>query len=159
SLSQNPILLATTRLGESRSMTRRQLHRLHKWIAVSAGIFFLSWMISGIVMILPGGKLGRTMVRPLYESATVSPAQIASIVGDSIADMTLIRIAGRVVYQVQTPRGPRLIDAHSGTPFPITSDVAEQIVRSEYVRDGAVLEKSLLERHNWTYQMGPLPVY
>ena len=34
-------------------MSGRTRYKVHKWFAVTVGVFFLMWLISGIVMILP----------------------------------------------------------------------------------------------------------
>jgi hypothetical protein len=140
-------------------MNRLKLHRLHKWIAVSAGVFFTSWLVSGIVLILPGGGAGRRAPRPDYASAVVSPAQAAAAAGVPVADLTLIRVAGRLVYRMETRQGVRMVDAQSGALFAITLETAEQMVRGDYPDLGAVVANERLDRHDWTYRMGPLPVY
>jgi len=140
-------------------MSRVQLYRLHKWVAISAGAFFLSWMISGIVMIWPGGPSERRTARPDYRTAMVSPAQAAAKAGDGAGEMSLARVGEKLVYQVKTSRGIRLVDAHTGELFPITAAVAEYVVRSEYLPSAGTLRTETLDRHNWEYRWGPLPVY
>ena len=34
-------------------MSGQGIYKVHKWLAVSVGAFFLAWLVSGIVMILP----------------------------------------------------------------------------------------------------------
>jgi hypothetical protein len=140
-------------------MSRIQLNRLHRWVAISAGAFFLSWMISGMVMIWPGKGSERRVSKPDYRTAVVSPAQAAAKVGDGAGEMSLGRVGERLVYQFKTSRGIRLVDAHSGELFPITAAVAEHVVRSEYLPVAGALRTERLDRHDWEYRSGPLPVY
>lgn len=140
-------------------MTRAQLYRAHRWVAVVAGVFFFSWVVSGIARILPGAGGERRISRPDFGSAKVSPAQVAAAIGEPIVDMTLIGVAGNPVYRIQTRKGIRMVDAGSGEPFAITLETAEQIVRKAYPRAGTALTKERLTSHDTTYLAGPLPVY
>jgi hypothetical protein len=140
-------------------MNRVQFYRLHKWTAISAGAFFLSWMISGIVMIWPGRASERRLLKPDYRTAVVSPAQAAARAGGGAGEMALLRIGEQLVYQFKTGSGIRLVNAHSGELFPITAGVAEHVVRSEYLPASKALRTERLDRHDWEYRSGPLPVY
>ena len=141
-------------------MSRAASYRLHKWIAVSAGVFFLSWIASGIVMILPtGGPDRRPLAPPDYESAVVSPARAIAAMADRPVDITLKRIGHLLVYQMQTRRGMRLVDARSGDPVSITPEIAERVVRSEYLVEAGALKVERLDSYGSGYRAGPLPVY
>jgi hypothetical protein len=132
---------------------------VHRWIAVTAGVFLLSQIISGIVMILPGIREEHRNVRADYSSATVSPAQAVTAAGEAVADPALIKIAGRLIYQIKTRRGMRLVDAHSGEIFSVTPELAERIVRSEYETVGGPLQQERIDQYGGRYRRGPLPVY
>jgi uncharacterized iron-regulated membrane protein len=139
-------------------MTRAQWYRVHRWIAVTAGVFLLSQIISGIVMELPLAPVQRRNVRPDYASASISPAQAVAAAGGAAADPVLARLAGRLVYQVGMGQGMRMVDAHSGAILPVTSALAEEIVRTEYAPAGARLETARVDRHEKSYR-GTLPAY
>ena len=60
-------------------MSKRKIYKVHKWVAVTVGVFFLMWLISGIVMILPNRVYrpvpGRKLAPVDYRDVTVSPAE------------------------------------------------------------------------------------
>src|SRR3954454_2773419 len=114
-------------------MSRKTHYRLHKWIAIFAGVFLLSWIVSGVVMILPNGASGRrTPMAHGYRHAVISPAQVAAVMQEPPLEMTLGRVGDRIVYRVQTRHGFRLVDAQSGHAVEMTPQLAETVVRSEY---------------------------
>jgi hypothetical protein len=140
-------------------MTRRIYYRLHKWIAVGAGVFLCSWIVSGIVMILPDSAGGRPRpAAPEYRHAVLSPAQVAAAVGERPLEMALEPIGERIVYRVRTGRGSHLLDAASGRPFEITPSLAESIVRNQYAGGSAAMRVERLDAHRHGYG-GPLPAY
>jgi hypothetical protein len=151
-------------------MSLRTIYKIHKWMAVIAGIFFLMWLISGIVMILP--PLFFAPVRKLapksfdYRKVTVSPAEAVITLEESlekplqVQSVALQQIVDRAVYTIMSQHGESyLINAQSGQRFTITPEVAEQIAREYVPSQARVVQSELVNRHSFSYQWGPLPAY
>ena len=149
-------------------MTRR-MYKVHKWFAVTVGVFFLMWLISGIVMILPRLSPGPARQQPSslnFRGITVSPAEavagLAKILGESaqVNSVTLRRIGGAAVYEIVVAGGDsHLIDPRSGQPLTITPDIVEQIARDYVPSEARVLRIERVKGYSYAYQWGPLPAY
>ena len=151
-------------------MSSQRMYKIHKWLAVSVGAFFLAWMISGIVMILPRPLLeskGPAMsnvidIRKVSVSAQEAVAKLTTKLGEmpQVKEMTLKRIADTDVYEIHTAsHGSHLIDAQSGEPFSITAQRAEGIAKGQMVPGARILQIELLSQHTFDYSWGPLPAY
>lgn len=135
---------------------------LHKWIAVTAGLFLLTWLISGLVLALPFDtalppdepvELSELVLPPAQILARLGPAAQAQLLG-------IRRIAGRAVYEIRTPdHGVFLVDTRTGERVPITRELAEQIVRRRFPTTAPVMHAEHLSRHDWMYRSGALPVW
>jgi uncharacterized iron-regulated membrane protein len=149
---------------------RRTIYKLHKWIAVAVGVFFLVWLTSGIVMILPplfpGPPREQKSAALDFREITVSPAQavanLAKALGSypRVSRVTLRPIGKVLAYEVSVQSGnSHLIDARSGQVFTITPEIAEQIARGNLPSQGRVLQIERINRHSYAYQWGPIPAY
>lgn len=150
-------------------MRGRTAHKLHKWIAVVAGAFFLMWLLSGIVMVLPrpwSVRIQRRAPEPIeVHERILSPSEVVTRIArdqgtePTIESLTLRRAADTVVYEVKTRENTFLVDAHTAERFTITAEVAKRIVQYHYPAQSSVFETSYLDRHTAAYPWGPLPVY
>ena len=151
-------------------MRSQGMYKIHKWLAVSVSGFFLAWLISGIVMILPrlsaepeGSPTSDTIdIKKVLLSAKEVLSNLETVVGDlsQVKAVTLKRIADSDVYEIVTPgRAPFLIDAESGGPFSVTAQQAEALARRYMASGTREVKVELLSRHEFTYPWGPLPVY
>jgi Peptidase propeptide and YPEB domain len=151
-------------------MTGWPLHKIHKWIAVTAGVFLLMWLFSGISMVLPPISPGPDPVRRPpnvdFREITLSPAQavanLEKALGTSsrVNSVNLKRIQDIVAYEVRVENGAaHLINAVSGKVFSITRDLAERYVRDAYPTEGGVVKVEKIDRYSYAYQWGSLPVY
>ena len=151
-------------------MTKRKMYKVHKWIAVTVGVFFLVWLISGIAMVLPNSWYTPVPQRrpgPIdFKEVTVSPAEaiatLARLLGSypEVNSVNLKRIRERAVYQISVKRGDlHLIDARSGEVFKITQELAEQIARDEFPLEARVLQIDLVTRNSFSYPWGSVPAY
>jgi len=153
----------------ARKRRRFGWRRIHKWIGVAGGTFLLVWIISGIVISIPGGgatALSRRAVTIDYGSLTVSPADaIASlaprgVTPESVRVIRLTSLGSRTVYLVQDRgQGPTLVDAITGEIVTIDADEALRVATELYEGPGAPDAPELLERHDLRYFNGELPVY
>ena len=151
-------------------MNTQRIYKIHKLLAVSVGGFFLAWLISGIIMILP--RLSAELERPPI-SGTIDIKKVSVSVQEAVARLTskvgevpqlrevrLKRIADTDVYEILTAsHGPYFIDARSGEPFSITPQQAEAIAKQHMAPGPRELKVALLSRHEFAYPWGPLPVY
>jgi uncharacterized iron-regulated membrane protein len=152
------------------SMNSQTIYKIHKWLAVSVGGFFLVWLISGIVMILPrlsadpeGPPISDVIdMKKVSLSAQEAVTKLTTQLGEvpQVREVSLKRIADNDVYEVLTAsHGPHLIDARFGEPFRITAQGAEAIAKRRVAPGAGVLQIELLSRREFTYREGPLPVY
>ncbi len=152
------------------SMSRRNLYKLHKWFALTVGVFLVTWLVSGIVMVLP--ELFETPTAPPppafldMQEVRVTPreavARLQQDLGETprVLQMVLKRIVQTPVYQIAVvQRGSYLIDARSGQPFVITAETAVPIARAHAGTQAPVVENDYLTRRTFAYPWGPLPVY
>jgi hypothetical protein len=144
--------------------------RIHKWLAVTAGVFLLVWLVTGIVMVLPPLFPGPDPVKPVreidFKDIAQSPAQaIANLektlgTTSQVSSVSLKWIQDVLVYDVHLRNGDRhFINAVTGRLFSITRELAERFVRDAYPGAGRLLKVETIERHGYGYQWGPLPAY
>jgi hypothetical protein len=146
-------------------MTAAALRKIHKWIAITAGLFILIWLFSGIMMILPGAWSVARPQKPLplvdFSTLTLAPADILRRLppGVEVQSMDLKRIGSVIAYDVKLKhQPPQLIDAVSGEPFIITRENAEQILHSRFVIRN-ITHTELVTRRSINYLWGSLPAY
>jgi hypothetical protein len=138
-------------------------------MAVTAGIFILVWLVSGIVMIVPPLSAGPARQRAPaadFPTVTMSPAEaiasLAKLLGATpqVHSVSLRRIAGMVVYEIAAGAGgSHMIDARTGRLFTITPQVAERVARHDFPTQANVRDINLVTRHTFAYLWGPLPAY
>jgi hypothetical protein len=132
----------------------------------------LSWLVSGIVMILPRAGRGARFTTPAavdYHSITLSPAEALRVLapgspGDprryQVAAVKLRAVLDQVVYEVLLAEGgTRLIDARSGQEVEITSTMAAEIARTAEGSTASTRYIERLEQHDLRWRYGALPVY
>lgn len=151
-------------------MSEQGIYTVHKWLAVSVSGFFLAWLISGIVMILPRLSVGPEKP-PISDAVDIKKVSVSvkevlsnleTVVGDlsQVRSVTLKRIVDSDVYEIiTTSRGPLLVDAESGNLFSITAQRAEAIAKRHMASGPRELRVEPLSHHEFTYPWGPLPVY
>jgi hypothetical protein len=150
-----------------RLLTIRQVHR---WFAVTAGVFLLMWLSTAIVMVVPNPFSAPAPPRILLpldlKKVEISPDEaVASLTQTpegtpQVISLTLKRIADEAVYEITVEGGARQrIDARSGELFEITPQIAEQIVRKRFSTQARVLEIARIDQHDSSYSWGPLPVH
>jgi hypothetical protein len=146
------------------------IYTVHKWLAVTVGAFFLVWLMSGIVMVLPPlftpSMSQQASVLLDLQKTAVSPSdavmELAKTGGElpQVRSVTLKQVADIAVYEIVTASGEvYLVHAQLGQPFTITPDIAEQIARGYVASQPRVLQRDLVTKHSLTYQWGPLPAY
>lgn len=151
-------------------MKNRTWYRIHKWFAITVGVFFLVWTISGIVMILPARLFGPTQFEfPItvgLREARTSPAQAIEVieqrVGEpvNVVDLNVRQVQDRPVYEIVTlEHGTYLVDIDQGQVLEITAQLAEAIARDKASVQGEVQSIEKLTAHDLYYPFGNLPVY
>ena len=152
-------------------MKKWTMYKVHRWIAVTVGGFFLVWLFSGIVMVLPSSLFSAPVRQQTpasfdFQTITISPAEAIASLEQSLDELPkvdsvgLIRIADKVVYEIVLAQGEaRFIDVQSGQLFTMTPQIAERIVRDHISSQARVLPIELVTRHDFSYPWGPLPVY
>jgi peptidase YpeB-like protein len=128
--------------------TASSIYKVHKWLAVVAGLFTVCWFVSGVLMTLPGHwwTLSPGVVTdaaaeavlpgaPRFEDARVAAADAIATVrahvpaAGPVTAVRLRRLPGHVAYEVVTAnRGAYLVDAVSGELFAVDETLAHLIV-------------------------------
>jgi len=90
-------------------------HRLHKWFAVSAGVFIMAWCLSGIAMILPVPQSGplekKSQPSVNYSEVPLSPAEavtkLSKVLESStqVSSVTMLQIRDSVAYRMTLQSG------------------------------------------------------
>lgn len=135
------------------------------------GVFMLAWLISGILMLIPGQLFGDLKPRSAshvvdYSQISLSPADIMSRLDadrrtpQDIRAVTLRKIFDRALYEVRFHGGEtQVFDAQTGQPFVFTPELAEALARDAYPSTAAVHSIEKLEEHDRLYSWGSLPIY
>lgn len=144
----------------------RGLYTVHRWTAMMVGAFILMWLVSGIIMILPGPPRQPSLAPLDYRQVTISPAEAVAHLGQALGSaprvdsVSLRRIADTAVYEIAVQGGSlHLIDGRAGRLLAINPELAERLARDEFESRAAVRRIDLLTRHGFGYPIGPLPVY
>ena len=150
-------------------MGNRLRYQVHKWLAITVGGFFLVWLVSGILMIMPplfsAPALNNTSEPLDRRENIISPIEAVETLENSqspeqlkVDAVTLKRIVGTPVYEVAISGGDtQMINARSGEQFTIDGHVAEQIIRSHF--PSSSMKTELVTRHNIAYPWGPIPAF
>jgi Uncharacterized iron-regulated membrane protein len=148
----------------------RSWRKIHKWVSIFVGVFFLIWTISGIVMILPIGAYDpvapHTATAPDFSDVTTSPAAAIAALSQSeggpqqVTGLSLSQIETRTVYVLTlADESSRLIDAHTGQLFTIDQALAERIALDDFAIAGPIFQVTRLDQHEASYPSGVLPVF
>ncbi|WP_137751274.1 PepSY domain-containing protein [Sphingopyxis sp. L1A2A] len=126
--------------------------RIHKWVGLILGLQFLLWALSGSVMALldkdkvGGHGAGMTHAHPLPAGDYVDVAALRR--GEAITGIVLRDLGTRPVYEVQSAKGVRLVDATTGADIRVDAAVARDVaamMNDAPIRDVSVLPKANLE--------------
>ncbi len=145
-----------------------RINKVHKWLGVGVGAILFIWVVSGVVIILPGGGAdqGGRSAPVEYARMTISPAAAVRAllererVAAPVRDIKLTSIFGDPVYVVEAATRTYLINASTGEPISISARTAERIAQQSYPGATPVGPAQRFERHDpLSYPWGPLPAY
>lgn len=140
------------------------VRRLHKWMSVAVGVFVFGWVVTGLVMIIPGPDESGGPAAPVdYAALAITPAAAVRTVeassGVPAGNLRLGRLGDRIVYVVSPrDRPPQLVDAASGALVSLTPELAGELARHRLPATVRVTSVTRIERHSLSYH-GPLPAY
>jgi Na+-transporting NADH:ubiquinone oxidoreductase subunit F len=112
--------------------------RVHKWVGLVLGVQFVLWAASGAGMSIldhdkvmgHGGEHAAHIAR--LGSDVVTPARLSdALVGNAIISLTLRPLRDRIVYEVGTLTGHRLIDARTARKLIIDAPLARSIAEHD----------------------------
>jgi hypothetical protein len=144
------------------------MRQIHKWASIAVGVVFLLWVVTGMVMVLPG-RFRPTTVAPsnptvVYARAGLSPAAVMATLARADPELRLQALQLRVVldtavYEVTPGQGEGfLLDATTGSRFAIDSSRAARLARL-VVPEAPFRAATRLSRYARDYREGPLPVW
>lgn len=148
----------------------RLVRKIHRYFALVLGLAFLVWVVSGILMLLPG-PTPNAMVKPKhvdydFTAITLPPADIIeSFVQVRGSDSEILQVVlgpfvGRLVYKVQARRQqPLLFDAYTGDLVDVTPELALAVARDRLRSDVGEARIERLDERIPTYPWGALPAY
>lgn len=146
------------------------IRKYHKYFAIVFGAFFFTWIVSGIMMMLPDPKPAAVVPkpRPKLDLAAIAAAP-ADVIRNlraeagrplEIDQIVLRPLRDRPVYEVRARNAPRsLWDPVTGQRVTITQEMAVQIARDSLRDDVGAASVERLEAHSFTYPGGDLPAY
>ena len=152
-------------------MNRILLRKTHRWIFIVVGIFMVTQLLSGLLMIMPPEWFGAGNYwhqnPPIdYHRAVLSPSDaVARLTTDTsspveIKQIKLRQINEHLLYSITDgDNGEHLIDAATSEYFNFTPDLAESMVRNQFNIKAPLTEIELLTRHSSVYPFGGLPAY
>ena len=144
---------------------QRALVWIHRWLGIAAGLLFIAWFASGIVMIyvrmpeVSASDRHAARARLDFSSARVAPADATRRLPDRPTELQLAMLDGRPVYRAAVGRGIATIFADTGEPLaPLTAEQAVAAARAFLLRAGATFryDTRLTDADQWTLQIRPL---
>lgn len=129
------------REGKALSMPRLSplfFRRVHKWVGLILGVQFVLWAASGAGMSLLDhdrvmGHRGEHAAHVAQLNAdVVAPAGLSNALADEpVTALALRPLHDRIVYEVATPTGQRLIDARTARAFIVDAPLARAIAEHD----------------------------
>jgi hypothetical protein len=151
-----------------RIVVRRALIYTHRWLGIALGALFISWFISGVVLMYAGmprlPRAERLARRPVldFDTASVTPLDAAAAVGYGLRSVQLAMFASRPIYRLAGAEGSATVFADDGSELePVRADEALREARlfapgSSDIRYDAYLEHP----DQWTLEAGrSLPLH
>lgn len=127
------------------------VRRTHKWLALLVGLQVVLWTLTGFYMVvihidtIHGDHLVRAPVVQPYDLAALTPPSRIVAAEPGTSEVRLQRRLDRPVWRAETPAGPVLYDAASGTRLaPPTEQEIRALARRIYTGDGAIVAVRLL---------------
>ena len=105
--------------------------RIHKWVGLILGLQFLLWALSGSVMALldkdkvGGHGGGMSHSHPLPPGEYYDVAALPD--GEPVTGVVLRDLGARPVYEVESAKGTRLVDATTGEDIRVDQDMARAL--------------------------------
>lgn len=130
--------------------------RIHKWVGLILGLQFLLWAVSGSVMALldkdkvGGHGGGMSHAHPLPPGEYFDVAALGR--GEPVEGLLLRDLGSRPVYEIQTGKGARLVDATTGKDIRVDQDMARDMaamMNDAPIRKVSVLAKANLEARDF----------
>ena len=115
-------------------LTSLFFRRIHKWVGLILGLQFLLWALSGSVMALldkdevGGHGGGMTHAHPLPAGDYFDVAALPR--GEAVTGVLLRDLGARPVYEVQSTKGVRLVDATTGADIRVDVAMAREVAGS-----------------------------
>jgi len=151
-------------------MNRQTLYKLHRWIFIFMGVFMVTWLLSGIIMAMPGYWFGPASNHKNpdidYRVATLSPAEAINrlvaqgVPNSDIKQVSLRQVNEDLLYSIRLADGSnQLINARNGAPFAFSEQMVVDIIRKAFKVESPVQEVTRLLQHDKTYPWGSLPAW
>jgi len=145
----------------------RFVFKSHKWLAVAAGLASIVWFVSGVAIVLPEPR-GSTAVaatemnvNDVRVSVQEAVAAAEAVAGRplKVRGVELKMLGHRVLYEIASDAGTRLVDAASGQPVTLDEATTRAVAESLLSGRAQITSLELRRRHVLGYGYGPLPVF
>jgi hypothetical protein len=152
-----------------RIFVRRALIYTHRWMGIVLGALFITWFISGVVLMyaqMPrlsrADRLARLPVLD-FHAASITPLDAAAAVGYGVRTVRLGMFAGRPVYRLAGAEGSATVYADDGSDLePVSAAQAIAEARTfDPERSATIQYDGYLETPDqWTLEVGrSLPLH
>jgi PepSY-associated TM region len=152
-----------------RILLRRLLIYTHRWMGIILGVLFITWFISGVVLMyaqMPRlSRADRLAHLPAldFRTASVTPLDAASAVGYGVRSVRLGMFAGRPVYRIAGAEGTTTVFADDGSelePVNAAQALAEARTFAPAATAAIHYDGYLETPDQWTLEVGrALPVH
>jgi len=149
---------------------RKLARKIHKLVFIYVGIFMLLWVVTGIIMSLPGHRswvdlTPKSLEKYDYISISLSPSdavrslrKIKNI--NKVKNIRLSTIQGKIMYVIRDDKNKNyLINTKTGAYYHLTLEDAITRVPQVYNIKEPVVESTVQNNHDLGYMWGDLPVY
>jgi uncharacterized iron-regulated membrane protein len=133
-------------------------YRWHRLLAGTSGAVLIVWLLTGLVLSLPGGGAAVPPPPVALSELQVAPAALQVTAGAQL--LSTHRIRGKPAFEIRASNGETgLIDARTGAPIVIDMAAAAELVRERYPAESSVLSPERVTTHDRLYRSGRLPVW
>jgi hypothetical protein len=145
------------------------MYKYHRWLAVISGGFFIVWVLTGILMMVPLPPQNSGTSKKVtfdFRMATLAPSDAIAALEENLGkavevkEVRLYQVLGNLVYQILIKNARSyLIDAQTGKEIIIDKLMAENIAKSYLPGHMKILKTEYFETHTSEYPYGSLPAY
>lgn len=148
---------------------RRLVRQLHRWLGLLIAAQVVCWIAGGLIMSVlqldaVRGERVRAAVAPVALDLQAPRLPLAEVLRDprfaGATSATLSSWQGRLVYRLERPAGPQLVDAATGRLLsPIDEAMARAVATADYAGTAPIADVDWVDEPGIEYRGRDLPLW